>query len=444
MTQIGEMTELCCKIIKNKNNQHDNPDLLWIIRDFDLKVNDANGYLEDQIKKNDQKIFNFFTNRHCRFLFPWNNMDNKYIDSINKLKSTIYTTLLRRKTLQGSFLNGEEFAEFVSLISKQINKTNVINYDNLSITYHNVAKENLKRIKSEITNKLKNLEEKLKKIPLKWDAFNENVSKLRDDSMNELKSKIKKDEEFQKEYIEDLSLFMDDKIYIANIFNRDQLEALHKGILDSLLNPLIEKLQKKSSNIDLENDLKELEDKYRRRGIESPQLEKIFNEKFIQISQVMRVFGMKVDIKNVKNIFISYAHADKVIVLKIFDKLKENFTVWIDEVNLIGGDDLYEKIAGGLRNSSLFICFISEQYCVSNNCKREIALADNLKKKILPVMLQREAKNGIELYIATLNTFYAFKKPNVFDPWSEDLYQRLEENILDLTKEVTFIIDKKE
>jgi hypothetical protein len=210
------------------------------------------------------------------------------------------------------------------------------------------------------------------------------------------------------------------------------------------LNPLIEKLQKKSSNIDLENDLKELEDKYRRRGIESPQLEKIFNEKFIQISQVMRVFGMKVDIKNVKNIFISYAHADKVIVLKIFDKLKENFTVWIDEVNLIGGDDLYEKIAGGLRNSSLFICFISEQYCVSNNCKREIALADNLKKKILPVMLQREAKNGIELYIATLNTFYAFKKPNVFDPWSEDLYQRLEENILDLTKEITFIIDKKE
>ena len=169
MTQIGEMTELCCKIIKNKNNQHDNPDLLWIIRDFGLQVNDANGYLEDQIKKNDQKIFNFFTNRHCRFLFPWNNMDNKYIDSINKFKSTIYTTLLRRKTLQGSFLNGEEFAEFVSLISKQINKTNVINYDNLSITYHNVAKENLKRIKSEITNKLKNLEEKLQERPLRWE-----------------------------------------------------------------------------------------------------------------------------------------------------------------------------------------------------------------------------------------------------------------------------------
>jgi hypothetical protein len=59
-------------------------------------------------------------------------------------------------------------------------------------------------------------------------------------------------------------------------------------------------------------------------------------------------------------------------------------------------------------------------------------------------MLQRDAKNGLELKIAKLNTFYAFKEPNVFEPWAEDLYQRLENNILDLTQEVKFIMDKKE
>ncbi len=32
MIQIGEMTQLCCK------NQDDNHDLLWILRDFDLKL----------------------------------------------------------------------------------------------------------------------------------------------------------------------------------------------------------------------------------------------------------------------------------------------------------------------------------------------------------------------------------------------------------------------
>jgi hypothetical protein len=87
-----------------------------------------------------------------------------------------------------------------------------------------LAKENLKLIKSEITNKLKCLEEKLQEKPLSWDKFNETIDKLRNDSLNDLKSKIK---QLQKEFIEELSLFMDDKINIVNIFNRDQLEALH-------------------------------------------------------------------------------------------------------------------------------------------------------------------------------------------------------------------------
>jgi hypothetical protein len=85
-------------------------------------------------------------------------------------------------------MNGQEFAEFVLIISKQINETNVINYGDLSITYHNVARDNLKRIKSEITNKLKILEETLKERPLSWKLFNEAVSKLRIDSLNEFKA----------------------------------------------------------------------------------------------------------------------------------------------------------------------------------------------------------------------------------------------------------------
>ena len=50
-------------------------------------------------------------------------------------------------------------------------------------------------------------------------------------------------------------------------------------------------------------------------------------------------------------------------------------------------------------------------------------------------MLQREAKNGLELTIARLNTFYAFKPPDVFDPWSQDLFQKLLNNILVLKQD---------
>lgn len=90
-------------------------------------------------------------------------------------------------------------------------------------------------------------------MPFKWDQFNESVFKLRYDSLNEIKSKIKQDEEFQKEYLEDILLLMEDKIYIKytffEIYNRDQLDALYKGIFDSMLNPLIEKLYKNSNQL---------------------------------------------------------------------------------------------------------------------------------------------------------------------------------------------------
>jgi hypothetical protein len=104
-------------------------------------------------------------------------------------------------------------------------------------------------------------------------------------------------------------------------------------------------------------------------GLEVRQKDTIFNK----TSQMM-----KLDIKNLPNIFISYAHANKEIVHKIADKLKANFNVWIDIDNLKGGDNIDKEIANGIRNSSLFICFISEQYCESNACNMEFGLAKRL------------------------------------------------------------------
>jgi hypothetical protein len=57
-------------------------------------------------------------------------------------------------------------------------------------------------------------------------------------------------------------------------------------------------------------------------------------------------------------------------------------------------------------------------------------LAENKGKNILPVMLERETNNGIDVKISNLSRFYAFKHRNIFDPWSEDLFQKLVNNIL--------------
>jgi|LakMenEpi03Aug12_release.lakeMendotaPanAssembly.Ray.scaffolds.fasta_scaffold3766298_1 hypothetical protein len=40
-------------------------------------------------------------------------------------------------------------------------------------------------------------------------------------------------------------------------------------------------------------------------------------------------------------------------------------------------------------------------------------------------MLEKEVFNGIDYKISNLTTFHAFQHPNVFNPWSEVLFQKL-------------------
>ena len=136
-----------------------------------------------------------------------------------------------------------------------------------------------------------------------------------------------------------------------------------------------------------------------------------------------------------QNLFISYSHTNKNIVWKIADRLQKIYKIWIDRDFLIGGKVQSKEISNGVNNASLFLPFISDEYCNSDACKEEFALAKINKKKMLPIMLVRKASNGIDLQIATLTLFLACKPPEVFDPWSGDLFEKLLNNILDLTKD---------
>ncbi|CAF1359773.1 unnamed protein product [Didymodactylos carnosus] len=54
-----------------------------------------------------------------------------------------------------------------------------------------------------------------------------------------------------------------------------------------------------------------------------------------------------------------------------------------------GGDSLYEKIDNGVRNAKVIISCITPKYVISANCRREVSLADALKKPIIPLLLDR-------------------------------------------------------
>ena len=131
---------------------------------------------------------------------------------------------------------------------------------------------------------------------------------------------------------------------------------------------------------------------------------------------------------------MSYSHANKNIAHKVADRLKEVHNVWIDIDQLRAGDPIDMALSKGITKATLFLPFISDKYCTSNECMAEFALASSMRKKILPIMLVRSASNGIDYAIATLTMFYAFKPPDVFDPWSENLFKKLLNCILDLAQ----------
>jgi hypothetical protein len=86
------------------------------------------------------------------------------------------------------------------------------------------------------------------------------------------------------------------------------------------------------------------------------------------------------------NIFLSYSHT----------RLKVIYPIWIDKYNLKAGDDQDKKISNGINNATLFIPFISDDYCNSEACREEFTLAKKKKKLMLPIMLQRYSSNGIQ------------------------------------------------
>jgi hypothetical protein len=52
-----------------------------------------------------------------------------------------------------------------------------------------------------------------------------------------------------------------------------------------------------------------------------------------------------------------------------------------------GGNLLYQKIDQAIRNAQVIIACITPKFVVSHFCNREMALADLIRKPIVPIML---------------------------------------------------------
>lgn len=113
-------------------------------------------------------------------------------------------------------------------------------------------------------------------------------------------------------------------------------------------------------------------------------------------------------------IFVSYAHRDSEQVLPIIRELYERkYRVWYDE-GIAPGSSWPQNIADHLQKAGAVIVFVSENSLASINCKNEVKVARENKKKTIFVSIDGSFENKAP------NSNILFYKENILDALIEE------------------------
>ncbi|CAF1094020.1 unnamed protein product [Rotaria magnacalcarata] len=131
------------------------------------------------------------------------------------------------------------------------------------------------------------------------------------------------------------------------------------------------------------------------------------------------------------DIFLSYewTHQREVKLLKSH-LARHQYTCWLDIEQMRGGDALYSSIDQGIREAKVFVCCINRKYAESDNCRRELGLATNLNKPIVPLLMEKlpswpPQRIGPLLSEYLYIKFYGSSSGTDSVPWSEAKFNEL-------------------
>nr|XP_054769399.1 LOW QUALITY PROTEIN: uncharacterized protein LOC129277217 [Lytechinus pictus] len=94
--------------------------------------------------------------------------------------------------------------------------------------------------------------------------------------------------------------------------------------------------------------------------------------------------------ENPPTVFLSYQWDHQPEVKAIRKHLEmAGFPCWMDIGQMGGGDQLFAKISQGMRTSKVVLCMVTEKYSNSENCNKEVNLANLLNKPIIPILIDQ-------------------------------------------------------
>lgn len=89
------------------------------------------------------------------------------------------------------------------------------------------------------------------------------------------------------------------------------------------------------------------------------------------------------------SIFVSYARVDSRKVAELIGKLRaDGFDLWIDEEGIEGAAFWRKEIVEAIQMCSAVLFFASKASCQSENVSKELALASDERKPILPIFIE--------------------------------------------------------
>ena len=130
--------------------------------------------------------------------------------------------------------------------------------------------------------------------------------------------------------------------------------------------------------------------------------------------------------------FISYNWGIKDGVAKLHDKLEESgLRVWRDKNLIQGSSSLFEQLGKKIKQSRIFLCFLTKDYLASDNCRKEFMFASKLKKTIIYLMIERLTSDeiGEEIGFVMGNSIYTqcYKNPT---SWWKENFEEIKEAII--------------
>ena len=89
-----------------------------------------------------------------------------------------------------------------------------------------------------------------------------------------------------------------------------------------------------------------------------------------------------------RHIFVSYSRIDGDVVDQIVARLEQDgFKIWIDREEIKAGELWHETVVQAIDNAYAFILMLSPNSTASDNVRREVDLAEDANKELVPVLL---------------------------------------------------------